>query len=174
LDCAGDFETRHFLTGFGHPDGKFRFKPDWKSVGAGHQRMPALPDHMAAIDAADAERPFRLVTAPARSFLNSTYTETAASRAREGRPTALIHPEDAARLAIQEGDLVRLSNRRGAVLVHAKPFDGLQAGVVVVEGIWPNAAFAGGIGINALTSADRGAPAGGAVFHDTAVALAKA
>ena len=29
-------------------------------------------------------------------------------------------------------------NRRGTVLIHAKPFDGLQSGVVVVEGIWPN------------------------------------
>jgi hypothetical protein len=44
----------------------------------------------------------------------------------------------------------------------------------VVEGVWPNAAFIGGIGINALTSADPGYPAGGAPFHDTAVALHRA
>jgi anaerobic selenocysteine-containing dehydrogenase len=174
LDCAGDFEARHFLHGFGHPDGKFRFKPNWSGLGPGHERMPALPDHMPAIEAADANHPFRLVTAPARSFLNSTFTETDASRAREGRPTALVHPQDCARLAIAAGDLVRISNRRGSVLVHARPFAGLQPGVLVVEGIWPNAAFVGGIGINALTSADPGCPAGGAVFHDTAVALAKA
>jgi anaerobic selenocysteine-containing dehydrogenase len=174
LDCAPDFETRHFLNGFGHADGKFRFKPDWKSVGSGHERMPVLPDHMPAIEEPDAEHPFRLVTAPARSFLNSTFTETAASRSREGRPTALVHPRDCGRLGIVAGDLVRLSNKRGAVLVHARPFEGLQPGVLVVESIWPNAAFVGGIGINALTSADRGFPAGGAVFHDTAVALAKA
>jgi hypothetical protein len=35
--------------------------------------------------------------------------------------------------------------------------------------VWPNEAFEGGIGINALTSAEPAAPAGGAVFHDTAV-----
>jgi anaerobic selenocysteine-containing dehydrogenase len=174
LDCAPDFETRHFLDGFGHADGKFRFKPDWSRVGANHERMPPLPDHMAVIEAADAEHPFRLVTAPARSFLNSTFTETAASRGREGRPTALVHPQDCAELGIAEGDLVRLSNRRGSVLVHARPFEGLQAGVVVVEGIWPNAVFVGGVGINALTSAESGFPAGGAVFHDSAVQLAKA
>jgi anaerobic selenocysteine-containing dehydrogenase len=136
--------------------------------------MPALPDHMAVIDEAEPERPFRLVTAPARSFLNSTFTETPASRAREGRPTALVHPQDCARLGIAEGDLVRISNGRGSVLVHARPFQGIQPGVLVVEGIWPNAAFVGGIGINALTSADAGFPAGGAVFHDSAVALARA
>ena len=85
-----------------------------------------------------------------------------------------MHPQDCARLGIAEGDLVRISNGRGSVLVHARPFQGIQPGVLVVEGIWPNAAFVGGIGINALTSADAGFPAGGAVFHDTAVALARA
>ncbi len=40
-----------------------------------------------------------------------------------------------------------------------------------LESIWPNAAFEEGIGVNALTSADAGYPAGGAVFHDTAVWL---
>jgi anaerobic selenocysteine-containing dehydrogenase len=173
-DCAPDFETRHFLTGFGHPDGKFRFKPDWSRIGPGHARMPVLPDHMAVIEEASSEHPFRLVTAPARSFLNSTFTEMGESRRREGRPTALVHPADCAALGLSEGDLVRISNMRGATLVHAKPFDGVQKGVVVVEGIWPNADFAGGIGINALTSAEAGFPAGGAVFHDSAVALARA
>ena len=97
-----------------------------------------------------------------------------ASREREGRPTALIHPQDCARLGLSEGELVRLSNRRGAAMMHAAPFEGVQPGVIVVEGIWPNAAFADGIGINALTSADPGLPAGGGVFHDTAVALSRA
>jgi hypothetical protein len=55
--------------------------------------------------------------------------------------------------------------------VHAKSFDGLQQGVVVVESIWPNGAFEEGVGINALVSAEPGAPNGGAVYHDTAVWL---
>jgi hypothetical protein len=45
----------------------------------------------------------------------------------------------------------------------------MQTGVVVVESIWPNADFTGGVGINALTSEDPAPPLGGAVFHDTAV-----
>jgi len=55
--------------------------------------------------------------------------------------------------------------------VHAKSFDGVQPGVVVVESVWPNRAFEEGVGINALVSAEPGAPNGGAVFHDTAVWL---
>jgi anaerobic selenocysteine-containing dehydrogenase len=169
LDCALSFEEGHFLTGFGHPDGKFRFKPDWQSVGVAHARMPALPDQAALIDAADGEHPYRLVAAPARQFLNSTFTETPGSLAREHRPTALVHPADCARLGLGEGERVRLGNRRGSVVVHLRPFEGLQPGVVVVESIWPNGAFEEGSGINTLTSADAGPPKGGAVFHDTAI-----
>ena len=37
------------------------------------------------------------------------------------------------------------------------------------KGIWPNAAFADGNGINTLTGADPVAPFGGAAFHDNRV-----
>jgi anaerobic selenocysteine-containing dehydrogenase len=173
LDCALSFEDGHFLNGFGHSDGRFRFRPDWASLGVDHAGMPALPDQAALIEAADAEHPFRLVAAPARQFLNSSFTETPGSIAREGRPTAMIHPADCTRLGIADGDRVRLGSRRGSVVVHVRPFDGLQPGVVVVESIWPNDAFEEGIGINALTSADPGPPKGGAVFHDTAIWVRK-
>jgi anaerobic selenocysteine-containing dehydrogenase len=169
VDCAPPFETAHFLDGFGHRDGRFRFKPDWSAIGDDHRRLPAFPDHCRVIEEADAEHPFRLVAAPARSFLNSSFTETPGSRTREGRPTVLIHPEDCARLAIADGARVRLGNRRASIVVHAKPFDGLQPGVLVVEGIWPNGAFEEGLGVNALVGADPGPPRGGGTFHDTAV-----
>ncbi|MBI3452036.1 MAG: molybdopterin-dependent oxidoreductase, partial [Rhodospirillales bacterium] len=167
-DCGLDFAATHFLNGFEHPDGKFRFKPDWRGMGEAGARMPVLPDQM-AFDAPDTEHPFRLVAAPARSFLNSTFTETPGSRARENRPTVLIHPEDCQALGVIDGDRVRLGNRRASIVVHARPFDGLRRGVVVVESIWPNGDFEEGLGVNALVSADPGLPRGGAVFHDTAI-----
>ena len=168
-DCALPFEQAHFLTGFGNPDGKFHFKPDWSRRGPDHAVMPVLPDHQANIDVADETHPFRLVAAPARQFLNSTFTETPGSRARERRPTVLIHPDAAASLGIADGARVILGNHQASIIVHARLFDGLAREVLVVESIWPNAAFEGGLGINALTSADPGPPNGGAVFHDTAV-----
>ncbi len=170
-DHLASFETSHFLDGFAWPDGRFRFKPDWKAFGGRWQEMPALPDHFDVIDRATPERPFRLVAAPARTFLNSTFTETPGSLAREKRPTARLNREDCAAMGITEGDRVALSNERGEVVVHALPCDGQQRGVVVVEGIWPNRHFESPLGINALTSADPGWPNGGAVFHDTAVAV---
>jgi anaerobic selenocysteine-containing dehydrogenase len=81
----------------------------------------------------------------------------------------LIHPEDLRALGGADGGRLRLGNRQGSVVVHAKPFDGLQRGVLVVEGIWPNHAYEEGLGINVLISADPGRPNGGGVFHDTAV-----
>jgi hypothetical protein len=60
------------------------------------------------------------------------------------------------------------------VRLHARYFDGLQSGVLISEGLWPNEAFADGKGINTLTSADSPAPFGGAAFHDNKVWLRRA
>jgi anaerobic selenocysteine-containing dehydrogenase len=169
IDAQGDFRASHFLDGFGFPDGKFRFAPDWAAAGKNHAGLPSLPDHCAITDAATNEQDFRLVAAPARSFLNTSFTESVAGRKREGRPTALLHSRDAARLGVSDGMRVRLGNALGEIVIHVRVFDGMQPGVVVVESIWPNADFAGGVGVNALVSDDPALPAGGAVFHDTSV-----
>jgi anaerobic selenocysteine-containing dehydrogenase len=169
LDCAEPFEKAHFLDGFPQPGGRFRFQADWARAGRDHGGMPALPGHWTKWDQADEARPFRLVAAPARSYLNTSFTETPGSQKREGRPEIMIHPETCARLGIAAGDRVRVGNDLGSVVIHARPFDGVQPGVVVVESIWPNGAFEEGLGINTLVSAEAGPPRGGAVFHDTAV-----
>ena len=135
--------------------------------------MPQFPDHWAVIEEPTAEHPFRLVTAPARNFLNSTFNQTPTSARREGGPTLLIHPDDAAHLEISDGDAVEVDNDRGRVGLHARLFEGLRRGVVVAEQIHPNDAHAGGRGINSLTGADPVAPAGGAAFHDNRVRVRK-
>lgn len=176
VDVQPDFETAHFLHGFAWPDRKFRFKPDWGNVPFGSspprgpwRDMPSLPDHWEAIETANEAYPFRLATSPARNFLNSSFTETRSSRALEGAPTVKIHPLDAARLGVKAGDKVVLGNARGEVRLTAALFDGLQPGVMISEGVMPNAAFEDGKGINTLTGADTVAPYGGAAFHDIRV-----
>ena len=177
IDCQPPFERAHYLDGFGHPDGRFHFRPGWATVKAPNngpmgpwQALPELPDHFGAIEAADARHPFRLATSPSRSFLNSSFNETPSSREKEGgRPEVMIHPDDARRCGIADGGLVRLGNTRGTVTLHARLFDGLARGVLIAEGIWPNAAYPDGNGINTLTGADPIAPFGGAAFHDSHV-----
>jgi anaerobic selenocysteine-containing dehydrogenase len=173
-DCAADFDVHHFTGGFGfgQPDGRFRFHGAWR--GAQAAVMPDLPDHLAVTEGTDADHPFRLVTAPARSFLNSSFNETPTGRQVEGRPTVFVHPDDARRVGLADGALARLGNGRGSVALHARFFDGLQRGTVVVESLWPNAAFVEGSGINTLIGSDPGPPNGGAAFHDCAVWLCPA
>ena len=170
VDVQLPFREAHFLDGFAHADRKFHFRADWRALGDTAGRLPPLPDYAPLTDGATEDRPLRLVTAPARQFLNSTFTETLTARKREGRPQALISPEDGARFGVGDGALIRLGNARGEVVLHARHVAGQTQGTVVVESIWPAAAFGGARdGINVLTSDEPALPAGGAVFHDTAV-----
>ncbi len=168
-DRALPFEQAHFLDGFPHADGRFHFRADWQAIGPDWRCLPPLPDQTTLFEAADEQHPFRMLAPPARSFLNSSFTETPSSRKREGRPTARLHADDLAALGLADGQRIRLGNRRGSVVLHAKAGGGQQPGVIVVEGIWPNHAFEEGNGINTLVGADPGPPQGGAVFHDSAV-----
>ncbi len=186
IDCQPDFRTAHYLDGFGHADGKFRFSPDWQNGKSPNKppaklgnlgpidALPLFPDQVDLIELADAEHPFRLATSPARNFLNSTFAETQTSREKEGRPEVMINPADAQRLALADGDVVRIGNRRGTLRIHARITDAVKAGVLVAEGLWPNKAHLDGEGINVLTGADTPAPHGGAAFHDNKVWLEKA
>ncbi len=81
----------------------------------------------------------------------------------------MLHPDDATALGLESGHTATLGNDRGELNLEVELFDGLQRGVVIVESIWPNNAFAGGQGINVLTGADPISPIGGAAFHDNRI-----
>ena len=174
IDCQPEFRDAHYLDGFAHDDGRFHFSPDWNALlphgfGPAGAVMPTLPDHWNVIEEANREMPYRLVTAPARHYLNSTFTETPTSSRRQQRPSVMLHPDDARDLKVSNGDTIRLGNLRGEIPIAAEVVETAQRGVVIVESIWPNRAFAGGKGINVLTGADPVAPVGGAAFHDTRI-----
>jgi len=184
IDCQPPFEEAHYRTGFAWPDGKFRFSPDWQALAAPNRpadgplgpwrEMPELPDHWAVTEDTTETFPFRLVTAPAPSYLNSTFNQTPSSIKREIRPSVLIHPDDADEWGLPDGSLINLVNKRGQTSVYTKKFSGVQRGVLIAEGLWPNAAHGDGWGINALTGADAVAPFGGAAFHDNHVRIERA
>ena len=176
IDCRPPFAEAHFLDGFEHRDGKFHFRANWPETPYGNNglrgawaEMPTLPDYWPVNETADDRMPFKLATSPARNFLNSSFNGTKTSRAREDRPTALINPQDAARLGLADGDVLRLGNERGSVRLHAKLSEAIAVGVIVSEGLWENRDFLDGRGINTLTSDESVAPFGGAAFHDIRV-----
>jgi len=176
VDCRKSFEETHFINGFRFPDGKFRFAPKWNEIQFRNDRVvgptgdiPEFPDHWDVIENVDAQHPFRLATSPARNYLNSSFTETKTSRTREGEPRIFIHPSDLSELGIADGEAVTVGNARGEIKLAASAFDGVQTGVVIIESIPPNHAFADGVGLNTLTGAGEVAPVGGAAFHDVHV-----
>jgi anaerobic selenocysteine-containing dehydrogenase len=178
-DLQPDFRTSHYLDGFAHADKKFHFKADWAHPPFGVvmgdvASMPALPDHWAVIEEADAAHPFRLATSPSRSFLNTSFNETPSSQAREGKASVMMHPLDAASLDIADGDAVTLGNPRGETTLVAKLFEGVRRGVLIAESVHPNRDHIGGRGINVLTGAEAVAPIGGAAFHDNKVWVKRA
>ena len=186
FDVQPDFETSHFINGFGHADKLWHFCANWseqqkvwgvearKFQDTGLiQEMPALPDHWEVIEESNLSFPFRLVTAPARHFLNSSFTETTTSQKREKYPTLMINPLDAKSLGVEQDDWIVVSNKRGSLELRAKIFDGANAGVVIAESIWPNSAFKSGLGINVLTGSDPSGPVGGAAFHDNRVQISR-
>ncbi len=183
IDAQPPFEVAHYLEGFGYADGKFRFSPDWHNGPSPNKppanvpvmgpvaTLPKFPDQVDVIETADAEHPFRLATSPARNFLNSTFAETPTSVQKEGRPELMICPDDAQRMNIVDGDIVRIGNARAELRIHARIVEGARAGVLIAEGLWPNKAHLDGEGINILTGGDAVAPYGGAAFHDNKVWL---
>lgn len=175
-------DVARFANGFAWPDKRFRFAPNWQAVADAKGYlwtcdpaiMPRFADHWAITEETDETHPFRLATSPARAFLNSSFNETPGSQKREGAPSVFIHPEDAARLGIAEGDFVTVGNPRGAVDLTARIRMGLPSGVLIAEGLHKNRSHRTGWGINSLTSAEPAPPFGGAAFHDAAVWLRKA
>lgn len=182
IDRERPDDVARFANGFGWPDGRFRFRPNWQGVASAKgyrwacdpSEMPAFADHWAINEATDAEHPFKLATSPARGFLNSSFNQTPGSLKREGEPSVFIHPEDAVRIGIVEGDAVLVGNGRGVVELTARLHTGLNTGVLIAEGLHRNKAHRRGQGINMLTSAEPAPPFGGAAFHDAAVWIRKA
>jgi len=177
VERAPSEEKASFTNGFAWSDKKFRFAPNWEETRrmkgvdwvCDPADMPRFAGYFAANEATGRDHPFRLATSPARAFLNTTFSETPGSQKKEKSPRAFIHPDDAEMLNIADGQMIEIGNGRGRVVLNAGFFDGLQRGVVIVEGLHKNREHLDGQGINTLVGADPIPPFGGAAFHDCAV-----
>ncbi len=116
--------------------------------------------------------PLQCIVPPNRFFLNSSFSQSERLRSRQGPPTVLIAPEDAAGRGVRDGDVVRVFNGRGTARFTARVTDATRPGVVVIEGIWWHRFHPGGRGVNVLTS-DRVTDMGnGPAFHSNLVEIA--
>jgi anaerobic selenocysteine-containing dehydrogenase len=126
--------------------------PDWR------------PD---PIDEAEAARwPLRLLTAPSYFQPHTAYAGSAFLRRREGEPACVLHPEEARRRGLADGQAVKLYNDRGTVGLKLRVSDEVRPGVVLVPGQRPDEESIAGT-VNLLCS-DRYTDIGeGAVYQST-------
>ena len=146
---------------FPTPSGRFEFR----STTAEQQGLGPLPHYRPP---AEASRGGFSLLAPAHDrHVNSTFGGTRRVRSRTDGVSVLIHPDDAASRGIESGDLVRVGNDRGSFDARATVSDTPRPGVLAAEkGRWDSP-------LNE-TVAERDADmGGGAVFHDTAVEIAR-
>jgi len=121
---------------FGHADGRARFH-------AVEYRPPA--------DDVDDEYPIILTTGRVVSqFLSGTQTRRIGPLVEQyPEPRVEIHPKLAARLRVEDGDLVRVSSRRGYVDLRAQVVATIRPDTVFIPYHWPGAQSA-----NLLTHRD--------------------
>lgn len=92
-----------------------------------------------AQEVADAARwPLRLLTAPSYFQPHTAFSGVAFLRGREGEPFCVLHPEDAARRGLRQGQAVRLFNDHGAIRLVLNVADEVLPGVVLVPGQRPS------------------------------------
>ena len=109
----------------------------------------------------DARWPFSLITGRLRDQWHGMSRTGALGRlyGHEGEPVVDVHPQDLARLRVAEGALVRVSSRRGSVLLPARASTSVAPTQVFIAMHWGEEVLSGhdpqgltSTGVNALTS----------------------
>ncbi|AMJ61002.1 molybdopterin guanine dinucleotide-containing S/N-oxide reductase [Bosea sp. PAMC 26642] len=105
----------------------------------GEADCPGHPTWLGATNVPDAASPFILVANQPRTRLHSQldfggHSSDAKHRCRE---VARMHPEDAAARGVGDGDIIRISNDRGACLAAVIVTEGIRRGVIQLPtGAW--------------------------------------
>ncbi|RJT26243.1 trimethylamine-N-oxide reductase 2 [Buttiauxella izardii] len=154
-----DFRNDPVMNPLGTPSGKIEIHS--KTIeGFGYKDCPAHPtwlepDEWAGNAQADQ---LQLLTAHPAHRLHSqlNYAELRTKCAVANREPVYIHPDDATKRAVKNGDTVRVWNDRGQVLAGVVVTDGIKPGIVCIhEGAWPDLDPTTGIckngGANVLT-----------------------
>jgi formate dehydrogenase major subunit len=112
------------------PGAQFLHARLWADPVGGPKADFSLTEYAPPVEMPDDEYPFTLTTGRRlESYNTGVQTAGYTSPLRRGE-TLDIAPEDANRLDIREGDLVRITSRRGSVVAPAHIDTGLRAGLV--------------------------------------------
>lgn len=117
------------------------------------------------------EEKFYLINGADPRILDSSFCE----RSWKGDTMVLwMHENDAEQLSIQDGDIVELRNKRGALEIPVRIRQGVKEGTVVAPGVWwQTESYDQSCTINVLTSDAPTDAAWGSTFYDVKVDVVK-
>ena len=138
---------------------------EFYSQALAEQGLPALPDWQP--DQLEGSAwPLRLLTAPGYFQSHTAFSGVAFLREREGVPSVVLHPADAAARGLKDGQTVRLQNDNGQILLMLRVRDEIQPGVVLVPGQRPDEEAAAGT-VNMLCADSYSDIGAGATYQST-------
>ena len=133
--------------------------------------VPGFTPNVECNSADSSQYPLQLLSPKSHGFLNSGYANEPHKIKAQGEQTILIHPDDAGRRSIANGDEVKVFNNRGTVIGDAAISEKVLPGCLVASfGYW--ASRSRGSSVNALTDGDSRGFAGTPSYYDTAVEVA--
>ncbi len=176
----GDLKGRGTLVPWPEPvvafaDGRFPTpsgRIEIASVRAEADGHPRLPEPWA--DPRPGPNCARLLSPASAWQLNDSYGNDEHIGRTLGPARAAIHPDDARRLGIAEGDAVELSNQTGSLVLSASLSDEVLPGVVLAhKGRWPKLEPTGA-NVNVLNPGDESDMGASSSVHGVQVSLRKA
>ena len=161
------FADGRFLT----PSGKCEFYSETMEQ-AGLDPLPAFIPPRESPDSSPelaARYPLQLISPPANTFLNTTFSHLSSFLKSEREPFIQLSAPDAAHREINDGDTVRVWNDRGECRLTARITDRVKPGVAVALSIWWNKLSPNHTNVNQLVSQELTDIGAGATFFDNLV-----
>jgi len=113
-----------------HPGELFLHARLWQEPRGGPPAPFSVVEHDPPLERPDADYPFQLTTGRRLDSYN-TGVQTGGYTSPLRRPETMdMSPEDLTRLGLEEGDIVRITSRRGSVIAPVHLDEGLRAGLV--------------------------------------------
>jgi len=161
--------------GFPTPSGKCELYSE-RLAAAGLDPLPTYTPPLEFPETAPAlaaRYPLVLISSPRHQFLNTTFVNVDSLR-RDAEPECLLHPLDAERRGLAEGDRVVVHNDRGHFAARLRVADSIREGVAWAPSIWWTKLTADGRGVNDTTSQHETDMGQGPVFYDNLVEVSAA
>ena len=119
-----------------------------------------------------ARYPLQLLSPPANSFLNTSFSHLKSFIKAERQPFIQLNATDASARGIEDGEMVRVWNDRGSCQLLARISDRVNPGVAVALSVWWNKLSPGRANVNQTVSQALTDIGAGATFYDNLVEVA--